>query len=230
MFRPPAPRGASLHVPARRAGLPVGLPGMRIGLLGGSFDPPHHAHVQISAMALARFRLDRVWWLVTPGNPLKAHGPAPISERIAAARRMLDDPRIVVTDIETRLGTRVTADTLAAMQHRWPGVRFVWLMGSDNLVQFDRWQRWREIAARVPIGVVARPGSRLSARFSRAAQALERFRLPQSRAAALATTPPPAWVLIDVPMSPASSAAIRAAQAARSPQGGVRLPTPPSVR
>lgn len=229
MVRPPAPRGAALHVPALRAGLPVGLPGMKIGLLGGSFDPPHRAHVQISEMALRRFRLDRVWWLVTPGNPLKAHGPAPIAERVAAARRMLDDPRIVVTDIETRLGTRMTADTLAAMQHRWPGVRFVWLMGSDNLAQFDRWERWREIASRVPIGVVARPGSRLPARFSRAAHALERFRLPQSRAAGLALCRPPAWVLIDVPMSSASSAAIRAARAARSPVGGPRLPMQPSV-
>lgn len=192
------------------SGLPLAFPGMRIGLLGGSFDPAHAAHVHISAMALRRFRLDRVWWLVSPGNPLKVHGPAPIDQRIARARAILTDPRIIVTDIESRLGTRLTADTLAQLQARWPGVRFVWLMGSDNMVQFARWDRWREIAARVPIGVIARPGSRLPARFSRAAAALSRFRLPEEMAGQLALCTPPAWTLINVPMMPHSSSAIRA--------------------
>ena len=144
----------------RDSGLnPIALPGQRIGLLGGSFDPAHAGHLHISEMALRRFRLDRVWWLVSPGNPLKPHGPAPLAERIAAARRIADDPRIVVTGIEARLGTRWTADTIAALKARFPGVRFVWLMGSDNLVQFSRWDRWRGIAAQVPIGVIARPAS-----------------------------------------------------------------------
>ena len=143
---------------------PIALPGQRIGLLGGSFDPAHAGHLHISEMALRRFRLDRVWWLVSPGNPLKPHGPAPLAERIAAARRIADDPRIVVTGIEARLGTRWTADTIAALKARFPGVRFGWLMGSDNLVQFSRWDRWRGIAAQVPIGVIARPGSRTAAR------------------------------------------------------------------
>lgn len=200
---------------------------MRIGLLGGSFDPAHQAHVHISEAALRRFRLDRVWWLVSPGNPLKAHGPAPIAARVAAARQMIANPRIQVTDIEARLGTRLTADTLAALQGRWPGVRFVWLMGSDNLVQFDRWERWREIAARVPIGVVARPGSRLPARTSRAARMLAPYRLPQSRAGELASCDPPAWVLVNVPMSALSSSAIRA-DAARTATAR-NLPTPPAV-
>ena len=176
-------------------------------------------------MALRRFRLDRVWWLVSPGNPLKAHGPAPLAERIAAARALADDPRIVVTGLEARLGTRRTADTLAAMQALWPGVRFVWLMGSDNLVQFSRWDRWQGIAARVPIGVIARPGSRTAARTSRAATILARHRLPESRAALLADATPPAWVLINVPMTALSSSAIRAARRAATlrPDAGAPL-------
>lgn len=192
---------------------PAAMPGQRIGLLGGSFDPPHAGHLHITQMALRRFRLDRVWWLVSPGNPLKAHGPAPLAERIAAARAMSHDPRIVVTGIESRLGTRWTADTIAALRRRWPGVRFVWLMGSDNLIQFSRWDRWRGIAAQVPIGVIARPGFRTPARGSRAAQILERHRLPEHRAALLADARPPAWVLLNVPMTALSSTAIRAAAA-----------------
>lgn len=188
---------------------------MRIGLLGGSFDPAHAGHVQITAVARRRFRLDRVWWLVSPGNPLKARGPAPIAERIEAARQMLDDPRVVVTDVEAQLGTRMTADTVAALVRRYPGVRFVWLMGSDNLCQFHRWDRWREIAASVPIGVLARPGTRIPARNSTAAQVLRRWRLPQAEASGLATRRPPAWILINLPMSPQSSTAIRAARDGR---------------
>ncbi|WP_052513063.1 nicotinate-nucleotide adenylyltransferase [Paracoccus sanguinis] len=205
--------------------LPRASAGQRIGLLGGSFDPPHAGHLHITEMALRRFRLDRVWWLVSPGNPLKAHGPAPLAERIAAARALADDPRIVVTGLEARLGTRRTADTLAAMQALWPGVRFVWLMGSDNLVQFARWDRWQGIAARVPIGVIARPGSRTAARTSRAATILARHRLPESRAALLADATPPAWVLINVPMTALSSSAIRAARRAATlrPDAGAPL-------
>ena len=201
-----------------RVGLPVARPGQRIGLLGGSFDPPHAGHLHITEMALRRFRLDRVWWLVSPGNPLKEHGPAPLAERLAAARELADDPRILVTGIEAQLGTRRTADTLAALQSRWRGVRFVWLMGSDNLVQFSRWDRWQGIAARVPIGVIARPGSRTAARTARAATILGPHRLPEWRAGTLADQVPPAWVLVNVPMSAMSSSAIRAARraAARS--------------
>ena len=183
---------------------------MRIGLLGGSFDPAHEGHVAITRVAMRQFRLDRVWWLVSPGNPLKARGPAPMAQRIAHARRLLTDPRVVVTDIERRLGTRMTADTLAALRRLYPGVRFVWLMGSDNLVQFHRWDRWREIAATVPIGVLARPGSRTAARHTKAAQVMARARLPQSQAGTLALRKPPAWVLVNLPMSRQSSTALRA--------------------
>ncbi len=195
-------------------GFPLAFPGMRIGLLGGSFDPAHDGHVLITREALRRFRLDRVWWLVSPGNPLKAHGPSALAARMARARALLDDPRVVVTDLEARLGTRLTADAIAALQARWPGVRFVWLMGADNLIQFDRWTRWREIAARVPIGVLARPGARGPARHARAAAILRAARLPEARAAELADHPPPAWVMVNIPMSDASSTAIRARLAA----------------
>ena len=183
---------------------------MRIGLLGGSFDPAHEGHVTITEAAMRQFRLDRVWWLVSPGNPLKARGPAPMSERLSYARRLLTDPRVVVSDIERRLGTRMTADTIAALKRLYPGVRFIWLMGSDNLVQFHRWDRWRQIAASVPIGVLARPGSRTSARHSAAAQAMARARLPLSQAGTLASRKPPAWVLLNLPMSRLSSTALRA--------------------
>lgn len=200
---------------------PLAFPGQRIGLLGGSFDPAHTGHLHITRMALQRFRLDRVWWLVSPGNPLKPHGPAPLAQRIAAARRLSHDPRITVTGIEARLGTRWTADTIAALQARWPAVRFVWLMGSDNLVQFSRWDRWQEIAAQVPIGVIARPGTRTPARNARAARILGRYRLPEHEAARLADARPPAWVLVNVPMTALSSSAIRAAE---RPEAGAPMP------
>ena len=194
------------------AGLPIAQDGMRIGLLGGSFDPPHEGHVNITEAALRRFRLDRVWWLVSPGNPLKTQGPAPLAQRIKAARDLVQDPRVVVTDLETRLGTRMTADTIDAVRGRWPGGRFVWLMGSDNLVQFHRWDRWRDIASSVPIGVLARPGTRTAARHSVTAKILERYRLPVAEAVTLADRAPPAWVLVNLPMSPHSSTALRAAR------------------
>lgn len=190
-------------------GFPLAAPGQRIGLLGGSFDPPHEGHVAVSHAALKRFGLDRVWWLVSPGNPLKPHSPAAMDARIAAARALTPDPRIHVTDIEARMGTRLTADTIAALIRRYPAVRFVWLMGSDNMVQFAQWERWREIARQVPIGVVARPGSRLAARGSEAARKLEAGRRPQSDALRLASIRPPAWMLINMPMKAVSSTALR---------------------
>ncbi len=185
-------------------------PGQVIGLLGGSFDPAHGGHVHISREALKRFGLDRLWWLVSPGNPLKSHAPAPMGERLAHARALLDDPRIVVTDIEARLGSRHTAQTIAHLQRLYPGVHFVWLMGADNLAGFHRWQDWRAIMEMVPVGVIARPGMRGAARASKAAQIMGRFRLRGREARLLARARPPAWNLINVPMRPHSSSAIRA--------------------
>lgn len=185
-------------------------PGARVGILGGSFDPPHPGHLHLSREALKRFGLDRVVWLVSPGNPLKPNPPAEMALRMAAARALVDDPRIVISDIEARLGTRYTAQTLRALQRRFPRVRFCWLMGADNLVQFHRWEDWREIAARVPIGVLARPGLRAAALSSVTARVLRHARLDASEARALGAAPPPAWCFANMPMRDDSSTALRA--------------------
>ncbi|MCX7889209.1 MAG: nicotinate-nucleotide adenylyltransferase [Rhodobacteraceae bacterium] len=194
-----------------RAGMPVALPGQAVGLLGGSFDPAHEGHAHITREALKRFGLSRVWWLVSPGNPLKAEGPAPMADRIARARAVIGGhPRVFVTGLEARLGTRYTAATLAALRRLYPGVRFVWLMGADNLAQLHLWKDWDAIMRAVPIGVFARPGTRLAARGSRAAEEYARFRLPAEAAGLLARRRAPAWCFVDVPMSGQSSSAIRA--------------------
>lgn len=189
--------------------MPIAKPGQTIGLLGGSFDPPHAGHAHISRVALKRFRLDRLWWLFSPGNPLKAQGPAPMEDRMQAASELLDHPRVCFTDIEARLGTRYTAQTLAALRQRYPGVRFVWLMGADNLAQFDQWQDWRWIMENVPVGVMARPGDRIAARMSKAARVYAQARLPGRAAHRLAQAQVPAWSFINLPMSDLSSSAIR---------------------
>lgn len=189
--------------------LPPTRPGQVIGLLGGSFDPPHAGHLHISREALRRFGLDRLWWLVSPGNPLKAHGPAPLAQRMAAARALVDHPRIDVTDIEARTGTRHTAATLRALCALCPGVRFVWLMGADNLAQFHLWQDWRDILDTVPVGVLARPGQRISARLSPAARIYARARLPGHDSQALGRHDAPAWCFVNVPMMDISSTRLR---------------------
>ncbi|MEJ8561465.1 nicotinate-nucleotide adenylyltransferase [Yoonia sp. GPGPB17] len=190
-------------------GCPVGKPGQVIGLLGGSFDPPHAGHVHISKVALKRFGLDRLWWLVSPGNPLKESGPARLADRMQAARAMMQHPRVTVTDIEARIGTRYTAQTLVALRRRYRGVRFVWIMGADNLAQFHRWQDWRWIIETVPIGVLARPGDRIPARMSKAARLYARARLSGRAAHILGQADTPAWTFINLPMSDQSSTAIR---------------------
>lgn len=184
---------------------------MSVGLLGGSFDPPHQGHAHITREALKRFGLDQVWWLVSPGNPLKRQGPAPMAQRLRAAKQVIQHPRVRVTDLEARMGTRFTAETLAQLKARYPGVRFVWLMGADNLATFHQWDRWREILCGVPIGVLARPGQRISARMSPAASRFERFRIRGREAARLVLADPPSWCFVNVPMVDISSTEIRAA-------------------
>ncbi len=182
--------------------IPLHTPGMRIGLLGGSFNPPHAAHRAISLFALKRLQLDRVWWLVTPGNPLKdASALRDLSARLDAARRVAADARIDVTAVETALRTRYTFDTLRALHQRCRGVRFVWIMGADNLAQFHRWQNWRGIADTMPIAVIDRPppgGKSVSGRAlgAPAAQALARVRVPERDASGLADIKPPAWTFL----------------------------------
>jgi nicotinate-nucleotide adenylyltransferase len=183
---------------------------MVVGLLGGSFDPAHAGHVHITLEALKRFGLDRVWWLVSPGNPLKSRGPAPLAERMARARAVMHHPRVIVTDIEARIGTVVTADTLAVLNRLYPQVRFVWVMGADNLVQLSRWQDWRAIMDTVPVGVLARPGERMAARMSVAARVYRDARLPDADSRTLGRCRAPAWCFVNVPMIRLSSTAIRA--------------------
>jgi nicotinate-nucleotide adenylyltransferase len=191
-----------------RQGFPLARRGMVIGLLGGSFDPAHEGHVLITREALKRMGLTQVWWLVTPGNPLKPHPPAPLADRLAHARRLMRHPRVEVTALEADLGTNLTAETVRKLKALYPGVTFVWLMGADNLVQFHRWARWRRIMAQVPVGVLARPGSGLRARLSVAAQVFRGNRL--RRGEDIAKKHPPAWVFVNVPMNDASSSDIRA--------------------
>ncbi|MGF1500795.1 MAG: nicotinate-nucleotide adenylyltransferase [Paracoccaceae bacterium] len=188
---------------------PIATPQQRIGLLGGSFDPPHQGHVHITRWALRTLALDRVWWLVTPGNPLKAHGPAEIDRRVAACRALIAHPRVVVTDIERHLGSPYTADTLAKLSRRYPGTRFVWLMGADNLVGFHRWESWDWVMRHYPVGVLARPGEQLRAGLSPAARRFANRRMQQGGATCLGYADAPRWVLLTGPMSAQSSTEIR---------------------
>ena len=189
---------------------------MRIGLFGGTFDPPHAAHLGASLLAMKRLKLDRMWWLVTPGNPLKnTRGLAPLDQRIAAARALTHHPRIDITGFEAVINTRYTYDTLLFLLRRCPGVRFVWVMGADNLRSFYRWQNWRGIARLIPIAVVDRMGTSLYATAGRAGQALARFRLPEQAAASLPDHDAPAWIYLHGLKSPLSSTALRAIRSDR---------------
>ncbi|HJE25921.1 MAG TPA: nicotinate-nucleotide adenylyltransferase [Methylorubrum populi] len=190
--------------------LPPTAPGLRIGLYGGSFNPAHAGHLHVSRTALKRLRLDRVWWLVTPGNPLKDTGAlAPLGERVAQARTLAFDPRIAVTGFEAAIGSRYTIDTLRWLVRHRPNVRFVWIMGADSLGSFHRWRSYEEIMALVPVAVIDRPGHTLTAPAAKAAQAFAAARVPEAEAASLATRAPPAWTFLHGPRSALSSTALR---------------------
>lgn len=190
--------------------LPPNGPGMRIGLYGGSFDPAHAGHRHVAVTALRRLRLDRVWWTVTPGNPLKDRSRlASRPERLAHTGHVARHPRMAVTDIDGAIGAVFTVDTLRFLLRRCPGVRFCWIMGADSLGGFHRWRAWREIAARVPFAVVDRPGWTLRASRSPAARALAAARIPETEASRLAERAPPAWVFLHGPLSRLSSTALR---------------------
>lgn len=210
-------RSAPFRFGSHKARLPHAEPGQRIGLLGGSFNPPHAAHKSITEIAVRRLGLDRVWWLVSPGNPLKSRDELlPLEERLQLSRSLMTDPRVVITDLEKGLGTSFTAATLAHLKLRYPRVRFVWLMGADCLAGFHRWQLWREIFATIPIAVIDRPGWRHDAVSSIAGRAFSRCRMPESEAKRLAFAHPPAWTLLSGRLLPISSSAIRARARAAS--------------
>jgi nicotinate-nucleotide adenylyltransferase len=201
----------TVPIPVPERLLPPHAPGMKIGLFGGTFDPPHQAHLGASLLALKRLKLDRIWWLVTPGNPLKNTSKlGPLAGRIAAARALTHHPRIDVSGLEAVIKTRYTYDTISWLKARCPRVRFVWIMGADNLRSFHRWQRWRGIAKLVPFVVIDRLGPSLYAGASPAGQALRGARIPEHAAASLPYRKPPAWTFLHGLKSPLSSTALRA--------------------
>jgi nicotinate-nucleotide adenylyltransferase len=202
--------------------VPPAYAGMRVGLFGGSFNPPHEGHRLVALQALKRLNLDAVWLLVSPGNPLKDRaGLAPLAERVTAARRVVQHPNVRVTGFEAAHGFTYTYETLRYLTRTHPGVRFVWIMGADNLSQFHRWEHWREIAALMPMAVYVRPGSLRRAPVSKAAVALGRHRVDEADAPILADLPAPAWVYLHGMMSQLSSTVLRRAAAGR--------PAPPQV-
>ena len=201
------------------ARLPMAAPNMSIGLLGGSFNPPHDAHRQISLTALKRLGLDQVWWLVAPGNPLKDPAKlASLQDRVHAARNMAKSPRIEVTGFAA--SSPYTIDLITELKRRFPGVKFVWLMGADNLAQFHRWRSFDKIFARMPIAVLDRPGFRLKARAGMAAQRFAPYRVDESDARGLARLEPPAWTILTHRLSSLSSTALRAGKAKKKKAKG----------
>ncbi len=211
-----APKAQGPRPGVLRDGLDL-QPGMAVGLFGGSFNPAHDGHAHVAETAMRRLGLDRVVWLVSPQNPLKdARDSAPLAERMASARaaaRLAADGRaMVVSDFETRAGTQWTIDTLRALTARHPGVRFVWLMGSDNLASFHKWRGWTDIMRMMPMAVIARPGSLHQSRTAPAAARFASARVPTSQARLLPGMETPAWTYLTAPLNPRSSTALRAAR------------------
>ena len=197
--------------------LPPYAPGLRIGLFGGSFNPAHEGHAHVAETAMRRLGLDRVVWLVSPQNPLKdARHSAPLAQRMASARLQAHGPSMVVSDFETRARVVWTVDTLRLLVARHPGVRFVWLMGSDNLASFHRWRGWTDIMRLMPVAVIARPGSLLDSRTAPAAARFARYRIPAAQAGLLPNLEAPAWTYLTAPLNPLSSTAIRTGKGVRA--------------
>ena len=183
-------------------------PGMTVGLYGGTFDPLHDGHIHVARTALKRLGLDRVWWLPSPGNPFKSRQPTPIAQRIASLAEQVSEPRQVFSDLEVRLGTNRTVSLLRHLQARYPGVHFVWIMGADGFAELHRWAGWREIISRIPICVVARPGSAMAARLGPAARRMAKGRIIESRARALKTRSQ-GWTYLTEPLHPQASRVLR---------------------
>lgn len=204
-------RSTAISFGSIRVRTPLVYPGQRVGIMGGSFNPPHDGHRIVAETAVKRLGLDQLWWVVTPGNPLKANGGLPPqSDRMAACRKFARGPKMKITGFEAELGTPYTAATLAFLKVRHTGVHFVWVMGADNLASFECWQHWRQITRMMPIAVVDRPGWRLKAMAKTAAQILGPYRLVESKARLLAGRKPPAFVFLTSRLSPLSSTKLRA--------------------
>jgi len=217
----PAPRAFGPRPGTLRDGLDLS-PGMAVGLFGGSFNPAHDGHAHVAETAMRRLGLDRVVWLVSPQNPLKdARDSAPLAERMASAQAAAalaaSGPAMIVSDFETRAGTQWTIDTLRALTARHPGVRFVWLMGSDNLASFHRWRGWTDIMRMMPMAVIARPGSLLESRAAPAARRFAGHRISSREARLLPDRTAPAWTYLRAPLNPRTSTALRAARDAAQP-------------
>lgn len=207
--------------------LPPLADGARIGLYGGSFNPPHAAHRLVALQALKRLGLDQVWWLVTPGNPLKSRDGLPdVAERLALTRSMARHPRFHVTGFEADIGARYSQQTIAYLQKRFPRVHFVWIIGGDSLTSLHRWRNWRQLMRHVPVAVIDRPGDTLGATAAPAARLFATARVPEAQARSLALRRAPAWTLLHGPRSTLSSTALRQAGTAQTDTG--KAPSPAS--
>jgi nicotinate-nucleotide adenylyltransferase len=200
--------------------MPPASPGMKIGLFGGTFNPPHEAHRAASLLAMKKLGLDRVWWLVTPGNPLKKNkGLPPLDRRIEAARKVAENPKIAVTGVEAELGTRYTYDTVTRLRQRRPGVDFVFIVGADNLAHLHRWEQWKNLLRKIAFAVVDRPEFELSSLSAPAAVAFHQFRISENKARMIPRLTPPAWVFLRGLKSELSSTALRKRGTAKSRKG-----------
>ena len=200
--------------------VPTGLRvGQRIGLLGGSFNPAHEGHVDVSLLAIDLLELDEIWWLVTPQNPLKSEdGMTPLTRRLRSAQLVAAHHPIQVTDIEAELDTTFTTETLAALKHWYPEAHFVWLMGADNLRQIPKWRGWQRIFRMVPIAIFPRPSYSRRALAGKASRRFKRFQIKPARAPRLATMRAPAWVFLRTQPNTTSATRIRARLEREEPQ------------
>ena len=190
-------------------GFPSVEPGLTIGLLGGSFDPPHEGHVHITKLALKIFNLSKIWWLVCPENPIKNVTPSDVNSRFLASKKIMKHPSVVITDLERKFKTKYTFQTLIKLKKLYPSTKFVWLMGADNLINFHHWKNWDWIMKNIPVGVLARPEEQIKAGLSRTAIKFGNYRLPKEKSIILSNYIPPVWTLSTGPMRNISSTEIR---------------------
>ena len=198
--------------------LPYATRGQKIGLLGGSFDPAHEGHIHITKEAMKQFDLDQVWWLISPGNPLKKKKPEDILDREKGANSLLQNSYVTVTDLEFQLNTRYTYETILEVKRLYIGVSFVWLMGSDNLETFNLWKNWKVIVDEVPIGIINRPGKNYFTRKNIMTESCKAYKLPTFFRKLLAFQKPPAWCFISAPLNSTSSTQIRLSEKKNSLQ------------